>query len=96
MEYNGRHIPDEVIIGAADEMGYIKLPTEEWLSSQLFLMSPDLIGERYVTEIARLLHDKLKGGADGTTRDHQPATVGGGGDQHIDQGGKNLDNQVPW
>ena len=55
-------IDHEAILEYAREEGYIELPTEEWLGGQLFLMSPDLIGERYVTEIARLLHDKLRKG----------------------------------
>ena len=59
MEYKGIEIPNDKIIEAAKELGYVKMPTEEWFIGKIEAVSPDYVGERYALPIARYLHEEL-------------------------------------
>ena len=97
MEYNGREVPDEVIIERARELGYIKMPTWGVLFEWVYIQFPDHISERDVFPVASYIFDQLmKGGYDGADRANQQAAVGGGGTVNQHQGGTDVDNKVPW
>lgn len=59
MKYRLIEIPDEKIIKRARELGYVKMPTEEWLYHTLSFLECDCIGTRYLWPTARHLYARL-------------------------------------